>query len=192
MVEVDPEEGIEILAVPRQNGVVHPAGAHGSAGHAEEILDAEMQVAGDAGGECGASDVVAAVLAAAVGEDRNIGLRAEKSRGEENVVRSFGYGLSYTDFSEKITNIAVDTNAKTFTATVETSSEESRLARLRARGLSDEEARARIAAQLPSSERIARADFAILNDGTPDELFEKARELFRRCTMPNAECRMHI
>ena len=75
-----------------------------------------------------------------------------------------------------------------FTATVETSSEESRLARLRARGLSDGEARARIAAQLPSSERIARADFAILNDGTPDELFEKAGELFRRCTMPNAEC----
>ena len=42
---------------------------------------------------------------------------------EENVVRSFGYGLSYTDFSEKITNIAVDTNAKTFTATVEVKNE---------------------------------------------------------------------
>ena len=69
-----------------------------------------------------------------------------------------------------------------FTATVETSSEESRLARLRARGLSDAEARARIAAQLPSAERIARADFAVLNDGTPEELFEKARSLYREIT----------
>ena len=74
------------------------------------------------------------------------------------------------------------TDGWTYTATVETSSEESRLARLRARGLSDAEARARIAAQLPASERIARADFAILNDGTPDELFEKAKSLYDEIT----------
>ena len=74
------------------------------------------------------------------------------------------------------------TDGWTFTATVETSSEKSRLARLRARGLSDEEARARIAAQLPAAERIARADFTVLNDGTPDELFEKARSLYDEIT----------
>ena len=69
-----------------------------------------------------------------------------------------------------------------FTATVETPSEESRLTRLRARGLSDAEARARIAAQLPSAERIARANFAILNDGTAEELFEKAKSLYDKIT----------
>lgn len=72
------------------------------------------------------------------------------------------------------------TDGWTYTATVETTSEESRLARLRARGLTEEEARARIAAQLPAAERMKRADFTILNDGTPDELFEKARSLYER------------
>ena len=67
-----------------------------------------------------------------------------------------------------------------FTATVETTSEEVRLERLRARGLSDEEARARIAAQLPSSERIARADFVVLNDAGPDELRALAKDLYDR------------
>ncbi len=74
------------------------------------------------------------------------------------------------------------TDGWTFTATVETSSDESRLARLRARGLSDAEARARIAAQLPAAERMKRADFTILNDGTPDELFEKAKSLYDEIT----------
>ena len=74
------------------------------------------------------------------------------------------------------------TDGWTFTATVETSSDESRLARLRARGLSDAEARARIAAQLPAAERMKRADFTILNDGTPDELFEKAKSLYDAIT----------
>ena len=74
------------------------------------------------------------------------------------------------------------TDGWTYTATVETSSEESRLARLRARGLSDAEARARIAAQLPAAERMKRADFTILNDGTPDELFEKAQSLYDEIT----------
>ena len=77
------------------------------------------------------------------------------------------------------------TDGWTFTATVETSSDESRLARLRARGLSDAEARARIAAQLPAAERMKRADFTILNDGTPDELFEKAKSLYDEITRRN-------
>ena len=74
------------------------------------------------------------------------------------------------------------TDGWTYTATVETSSEKSRLARLRARGLTEEEARARIAAQLPAAERMKRADFTILNDGTPDELFEKAKSLYDAIT----------
>ena len=74
------------------------------------------------------------------------------------------------------------TDGWTYTATVETTSEESRLARLRARGLTDDEARARIAAQLPAAERMKRADFTILNDGTPDELFEKAKSLYDAIT----------
>ena len=74
------------------------------------------------------------------------------------------------------------TDGWTCTATVETSFEESRIARLRARGLTEEEARARIAAQLPAAERMKRADFTILNDGTPDELFEKAKSLYDEIT----------
>jgi len=35
---------------------------------------------------------------------------------------------------------------------------------------------------------MKRADFTILNDGTAEDLFEKARALFRECTMLNAEC----
>ena len=74
------------------------------------------------------------------------------------------------------------TDGWTYTATVETTSEESRLARLRARGLSDDEARARIAAQLPAAERMKRADFTILNDGTTEDLFRKAQSLYDEIT----------
>ena len=74
------------------------------------------------------------------------------------------------------------TDGWTYTATVETTSEESRLARLRARGLTDDEARARIAAQLPAAERMKRADFTVLNDGTTEDLFRKAQSLYDEIT----------
>ena len=77
------------------------------------------------------------------------------------------------------------TDGWTYTATVETTSEESRLARLRARGLTEEEARARIAAQLPAAERMKRADFTILNDGTTEDLFRKAQSLYDEITRRN-------
>ena len=77
------------------------------------------------------------------------------------------------------------TDGWTYTATVETASEASRLARLRARGLSDDEARARIAAQLPAAERMKRADFTILNDGTTEDLFRKAQSLYDEITRRN-------
>jgi dephospho-CoA kinase len=43
------------------------------------------------------------------------------------------------------------------------------LARMRARGLSEEEARLRLAAQMPAHEKAARADFVITTDGTFQE-----------------------
>jgi dephospho-CoA kinase len=43
------------------------------------------------------------------------------------------------------------------------------LARLRARGLSEEAARQRLAAQTPAEEKAARADFVIRTDGTFEE-----------------------
>jgi dephospho-CoA kinase len=45
-----------------------------------------------------------------------------------------------------------------------------RLARLQARGVAQEEARRRMAAQASEEERRARADFVVSNDGTLDDL----------------------
>lgn len=50
-----------------------------------------------------------------------------------------------------------------------------RLARLVARGLSVEDARARIAAQSPREQRLAVADVVIDNSGSPDDLKEQVR-----------------
>ena len=61
--------------------------------------------------------------------------------------------------------------------TVETSDEEVRLARLAERGLSREEALARIASQLPASRREALADVVVRNDGSVDALRALARRL---------------
>ena len=71
------------------------------------------------------------------------------------------------------------------TATIETRSLPERIARLRARGLSEEQARARIAAQLPAAERIARADFAIFNDGPLDALPRLAHALYDALVPPD-------
>jgi dephospho-CoA kinase len=51
-----------------------------------------------------------------------------------------------------------------------------RLQRLVAdRGLAESEAKRMIDAQMPASEKRARADLVIDNDGTPEELRERAR-----------------
>lgn len=65
-----------------------------------------------------------------------------------------------------------------FTATVEVSSMEARLARLAARGLSRADAEARIAAQLPASVRASKADFVVRNDGDVAQLGVIAEILF--------------
>lgn len=63
--------------------------------------------------------------------------------------------------------------------TVETASLETRVARIAARGVSREEALARIAAQKTSAEREALADVVVRNDGGPGELREAAVRLYR-------------
>ncbi len=55
------------------------------------------------------------------------------------------------------------------------------LARLQARdNISESDARARIASQLPLQDKVERADFVIWNDGTPDELLESANALLAK------------
>ena len=60
-------------------------------------------------------------------------------------------------------------------------SAEEQLARLCARdtAMSGEEARARIAAQMPLAEKCARADIVIDNSGTKEEIQQRIRELWR-------------
>ena len=49
--------------------------------------------------------------------------------------------------------------------------------RLRARGLTDAEARQRIAAQRPTEEKASRADFVIRTDGTPEDTDRQVDEI---------------
>lgn len=52
--------------------------------------------------------------------------------------------------------------------------------RLRLRGWTDEDAAARIGAQMPVEEKARRADYVIENNGSRDELAEKARDVWAR------------
>ena len=57
---------------------------------------------------------------------------------------------------------------------------EMQLARLRARGLGDEAARQRLAAQLSSAEKTARAHFVIRTDGTFEETDRQVADIHRQ------------
>lgn len=70
-----------------------------------------------------------------------------------------------------------------YIVTVE-SSMENRLERLRARGLTQSESKARISVQASSAERRAIADFVIENDGTPEDLFTIVEHLWT-AVLPN-------
>ena len=59
-------------------------------------------------------------------------------------------------------------------------SEATQLARVRERGLSDEQAKAIIASQAPRGERLAAADDVIANDGTLDALRQQVASLHQR------------
>ena len=65
-----------------------------------------------------------------------------------------------------------------------------RIARLRRRdGLSEEEARARLAAQASRAQRLAVADFVLDNGGTPEELAREVRRVHRAlCTRLTRRC----
>jgi dephospho-CoA kinase len=57
-------------------------------------------------------------------------------------------------------------------------SPETQLARLAARGLGDEAARQRLAAQWPTDEKAGRADYVIRTDGTFEETDRQVREIY--------------
>ena len=58
------------------------------------------------------------------------------------------------------------------------------LARLMARGLSEPEALQRLAAQMPSEEKGARADFVIRTDGTREETDVQVERIWRKLLTP--------
>ena len=49
---------------------------------------------------------------------------------------------------------------------------------MQTRGYTFAEAEARLAAQMPVTEKIARSDFVVMNDSTPENLKEEARRLY--------------
>jgi dephospho-CoA kinase len=57
-------------------------------------------------------------------------------------------------------------------------SEAAQIDRLKERGLSDADARQRLAAQMPAEEKAARADYMIRTDGTFAETDEGVRRVF--------------
>ena len=59
---------------------------------------------------------------------------------------------------------------------------ETQLARLRERGVSEEGARQRLAAQLPTAEKTARADFVITTDASFDDTDRQVDEINRKLT----------
>jgi dephospho-CoA kinase len=61
---------------------------------------------------------------------------------------------------------------------------ETQLARLIERGLREDAARERLAAQWPTEKKIARADFVVNTDGTFDETNRQVDEIYRICGLP--------
>lgn len=57
------------------------------------------------------------------------------------------------------------------------------IARLAARGLSQDEARQRLAAQMPAADKAARADFVIRTDGTFEETDRQVEDIWRTLTL---------
>lgn len=57
------------------------------------------------------------------------------------------------------------------------------IARLVERGMSEKEARQRLAAQMPAEEKAARADFVIRTDGTSEETDAQVEEIWRSLKM---------
>ncbi|MCY3633049.1 MAG: dephospho-CoA kinase [bacterium] len=60
--------------------------------------------------------------------------------------------------------------------------EDARLPRLLERGLTEEQARARMASQASDEQRRALADYVIVNDGTPDDLADAVDQVWAELT----------
>ena len=58
------------------------------------------------------------------------------------------------------------------------------LARLRERGMSDEAARQRVAAQWPTDEKVARADFVVTTDGSFEQTDAQIDAIYRKLQRP--------
>jgi len=72
---------------------------------------------------------------------------------------------------------------------VVTAGEDVQLRRLMHRdGLDEEQARARLEAQMPQAQKVSRADYVIDNSGSRDETLRQARELFAKLTRRPAPC----
>lgn len=64
-------------------------------------------------------------------------------------------------------------------------SQENQLQRLTGRGISPEDARQRIAAQMPLAEKVKVADFVIDNDGTLEDTRRQVKQIFESLSSPH-------
>ena len=90
MLQIDPEERLNVIHVPGKNGIVYPAGTHGAARHQEAVFHGVVDITGKAVTKGGIADVVELVLLPAVGDDRNGRLRAEQAGGKQHRVGASG------------------------------------------------------------------------------------------------------
>jgi dephospho-CoA kinase len=116
-------------------------------------------------GDASARRELEAIVHPAVHRAIAMGVRASELMGDPLVVVAIP--LLYEVGSEKDFDTIV----------VTTCAPDTQLARLRARGLTDEAARQRLAAQWPAEKKAARADYVITTDGTFDETDEQVRRV---------------
>ena len=69
---------------------------------------------------------------------------------------------------------------------VTTCKADQQLERLTARGMSEEQARLRVAAQIPTEEKALRADYVISTNGTKEETREQVDELLAKLARRNS------
>ena len=94
--------------------------------------------------------------------------RLERSGGREVVVVLDAALLIETGLADRVDVVVV----------VDAGDEEEQVRRLVAKGMAERDARARIAAQLPAEQRLARADLVIHNTGTLEELTAQVEEVW--------------
>ena len=88
--QIHVKEGFDIFHIMDKNAVVHPARAHGAAGHQKTVLNTVGYAAANVHGKAGVPDVIETVLSAAVGENGQVVFSAEQTRCEQDRVGSAG------------------------------------------------------------------------------------------------------